>query len=310
MDERILALARRFGFADAAITSAAPTPPPDPNAHPQALRLTDDPQDVLPGAKSVLLLAMPYHPYRTRDGQASVDAYYVTSNIAHQQAGLFAAALREMGIRAIHTSSLRVKPLCVRAGVGRQGKNTLIAWGAFGSRVSIQTVLTDLECPVQKDEPPRLDDACLRCDACVRACPALALKDGALDIQKCVRAQPESDPLPEDMRPMTRGSVLGCDICQRVCPRNAAVQEEDMPPEMARALALEKLLSGEYKALIPFLGANNARKNRLMNRATLAAANLNRRDLIPLLDSLQAAEGAPGVHAAWAFGRLNETDGK
>ena len=42
--------------------------------------VTCDKRAVLPEAQSVLLLVMPYTPYRARPGEAEVDAYYIASN--------------------------------------------------------------------------------------------------------------------------------------------------------------------------------------------------------------------------------------
>ena len=299
------ALAAGFGFTAAALTDASPTRAPDGPVHPQAQALLDDPKEVLPEARSVMVLALPYETYRQRPGEASVDAYYVAGNTAHQRTAELARALTEAGIRAVPTAKLRMKPLCVRAGLGKMGRNTLIAIKGMGSRLSLQTIVTDCpaEAPHAADSGP--DGACLHCRACVDACPTGALQgDGRLDVTRCLRAQPESEALPEEMRPLIGASMLGCDICQRVCPRNARSRVADMPEDLDRALRLDRILSGDYKELIPFLGSNNARKMRLMSRACVVAANLDRRDLLPLIEKLAGSEGAVGVHARWAIRKL------
>ena len=111
-DIRAMALALRF--ARVAATDASPTDAPPPNAHPQALSLATDPRAVLPEAQSVLLLVMPYTPYRARPGEAEVDAYYIASNTAHENARLLAEEIAATGAKAVMTSSLRTKPLAVR----------------------------------------------------------------------------------------------------------------------------------------------------------------------------------------------------
>ncbi len=303
--EQLRAAARSLGFEAVAQAGIHPIPAPGVKVHPQAEGLVADPRDILPEARSVLMLVMPYQPFEPNPPEAEIDSYYITSNLAHENARRLAEWLNEQGVRAVMTSTLRVKPLAARAGLGRFGRNTLIAAGAYGTRVSLQTLVTDLPCDRADDEEGTLDERCLHCRACLAACPTGALRgDGTLDIERCVRAQPENAPLPESMRPLIGASLLGCDLCQRVCPRNAAVQTTVPKEPLQSALSLTRLLEGEYKAFIPLIGKNNARKMRLLNRAALAAANRHRRDLLPLLEKLTALPDPVSTHARWAIDQL------
>ena len=305
--DEVRAAAQTFGFEAIAAAGTAPVPMPEGVIHPQAMGLIADPREILPEARSVLLLVMPYRPFKPNPPDAEIDAYYIASNRAHENARLFAGWLCEHGVKAAMTSELRVKPLAARAGLGRQGRNTLIAAGQYGTRVSLQTIVTDMPCERTDDDARGLDERCLNCHACMDACPTHALRgDGTLDIARCVRAQPENLPLPEEMRPLTYASLLGCDLCQRACPRNARVVPTDIPPDVKEALSLKRLLSDEYKAFIPMIGKNNARKLRLLNRAALAAAYRNRKDLLPLLKELTQLPEPVSTHAQWAIERLRE----
>ena len=183
--DEVRAAARSFGFEAIAAAGAAPVPMPQGVIHPQAMALIADPHDILPEARSVLLLAMPYRPFRPNPPDAEIDAYYMTSNRAHESARLFADWLCERGVKAVMTSSLRVKPLAARAGLGRQGRNTLIAVGAYGTRVSLQTIVTDMPCARADDDERGLDARCFHCRACMDACPTHELRgDGTLDIER------------------------------------------------------------------------------------------------------------------------------
>ena len=311
-EKGLLDAARAYGFDAAALTDASPTEPVPPGAHPQALKLTADPREIMPGARSVLVLALGYRPYEAGEGGAAVDAYYVRSNEAHAMARAFADELGARGVRAAFTSSLRAKPLAIRSGLGRLGRNALVSVGSWGTRVSLQTVVTDVPCAPPAPGRPGLDDMCAGCGLCVRACPAKALPgDGSLLLDRCLRAQDGSLPLPESMRSMTGGSILGCDLCQRCCPRCAAVPPEPVPDALREDLRLERLLAGDYKDLKAWLGANNARRLRLMSAAALAAANAGRLDLIDALKRLAGEPTPLGEHAAWAAERLTSLrDGK
>ena len=81
------------------------------------------------------------------------------------------------------------------------------------------------------------------------------------------------------------------------------------PEELRRALSLKALLQGEYKPLAPFIGANYARRNRVMGRAALVAGNLRDASLLPLLQKVAESEASPArEHAAWATQRIMAGD--
>lgn len=259
--------------------------------------------------RRAILLLMPYTPYNREDG-AAVSAYYPASNRAYHACRELAAFLRERGFAAEVDTEVRLKPLLHAFGMARYGRNGLTACGDLGSRYAVACILTDA--PIEPDAAVRteycLDESCLNCDRCVRACPSGALDGtGRVDLEKCVRAQPDAGPVKEEFRALVGNSVLGCDICQDVCPRNAAAGRVPMPQELREYLSLKKLLSGDIAELKPILGANFARKKRLQSRALLVAANLGRKDLFPLIKPLTESD-APGIseHASWAVRQLEQ----
>jgi epoxyqueuosine reductase len=65
------------------------------------------------------------------------------------------------------------KTAATRAGLGWVGKNALLVTPAFGPRVRLATVLTDMQLPVGE---PQTEGRCGSCRACVEACPAAALR--------------------------------------------------------------------------------------------------------------------------------------
>lgn len=307
MKDRLTALARESGFPACAFASLSPVLQ-EGKMHPQAESLTGDARALMPEAKCVMLCAMPYRPFRIEPGQAHVDAYYLTSNAAHEAVQLLARRIEEaLPVRALASPPVFIKPLAVRSGLGQFGRNGLISVGPYGTRVSIQTVLLDAEIETHDIMAKELSPMCEGCGSCIRVCPMNALDGtGRVDIAKCLRAQPEGEPFPESMRDKLGGSLLGCDLCQRVCPRNAGVQEADMPGALREALDLSRLLEGQHKPLIPFLGKNNARRQRLTARALIAAANLKRHDLLPLIKPLTGCRESEMVrdHAKWADEQL------
>lgn len=305
--EALRAEAARLGFARVRI--ARPEPLPVARTHPQTFSLEGDPAKILPSVRAVVLLAWPYRPYRAGAGRVPLDAYYPASNAAHQAAGEVEAWLRARGYEADMRAPLPRKPLAARSGLGSYGRNSLIAVDGLGSWVSLQCVLTDA--PLPFDPPGTAEEfsgECLNCRACVHSCPTGALDgSGRVDLLRCLRAQPEGEPVREELRLLTGESLLGCSRCQLCCPRNRDVPPQQPPEDLLRALDVGALLRGEYRPLIPYLGKNNARKQRVQARACLMAAHDGRADLLPEIEALCGSEGeAVRIHAAWARKYLEE----
>lgn len=300
LDEELREQAQALGFARVRI--ARPEKLPVRRTHPQTLSLTGDPWEILPSVRAIVELVWPYRPYGA-GRRAALDAYYPASNAAHEAAIRMQDWLRERGYEADMRAPLPRKPLAARSGLGKYGRNSLIAVDELGSWVSLQCVLTSAPLPF---DPPGEGEGfsreCLNCRACVNACPTGALSgDGEVNLDRCLRAQPESEPVREELRLAMGGSLLGCSLCQAVCPRNRAVRPVEPPEELLRALDLRALLAGEYRPLIPFLGKNNARKLRVQARACLMAAHDGRVDLLSEVRALETSDGeAVRVHAAWA----------
>lgn len=98
-------------------------------------------------------------------------------------------------------------PIAYLCGLGWIGKNNLLITPSFGCRVRLVTVITDLPLPSQKP----MEERCGVCDACARACPAGAIKEGeGVDLEACYRK------LDEFRRKYNIGHHI-CGICLKVC---------------------------------------------------------------------------------------------
>lgn len=107
-----------------------------------------------------------------------------------------------------------------RAGLGWQGKNTLLIRKGLGSYCFIGVILSDLE-PEAYDEPCRAS-YCGSCNRCVEACPTGALRPHELDARKCISYHTIENKgvYPEEVKRAAGNRIFGCDICQDVCPWN------------------------------------------------------------------------------------------
>lgn len=268
-----------------------------------------NPLNLLPGARSLIILVMPYAPYVNRNEEVYLHPYYPASNAAHAACMQLGGWLNDQGFKTLAAPPLPHKPSAARALLGRYGRNGLIAVPPWGTRVCLQLLLS--EAPLEfdefkKDAQTTLDPACEHCHLCETLCPTGALNGhGCLEIGKCLRGVLTAEPVPEVYRSLMGNSLMGCDLCQAQCPRNGHSSFIETPEDLRQALNLEALLMGKVKPLWPYLGKNNARPARTQAQAALIAANLKRRDLIPLIEPL-TGHFMPLVkeHALWALDHL------
>lgn len=288
--------------------------------------LRGDPQTLLPGARSVIMLATDYSAVAPGDavgpvepGQGRVSRYAWGDDyhdLLRTRVNALATWLREQVPGCTTRGVVDSAPLAERefarlAGLGWFGKNTMLIHPAAGSFFFLTGLLTDVVLPV--DEPIEVDH-CGTCTACLDACPTGALPaPRVLDARKCISALTIEDhgPISEDLRPGMGEWVFGCDVCQDVCPwnRHAPVTDEPafQPRHGATTLSLAEVLTLDeagfrqrFKAA-PILRAKRAGLARsaataLGNRPDPAAA-------AALEQALKDPEAVVRDAAAWALGQ-------
>lgn len=319
MKDAVEQWAREKGFADVRVTDIRPMDgfaqlAKKRNPH---LKPTEDPRDLMPEAKSVLLLVYPFVRFTGYpEGTGQISPYYYASHRSHGAAAELADEMRKAGLAALHTHALPAKAFAARAGLGFYGRNCLIQHPDFGSQIVLQMILADQGWGERGEgEIEKLSPACEKCGACVRACPTGAL-DGqtALNLDRCIRAHMLwGTPVPEALREPMGQRILGCDVCRSVCPQNRDVPSE-LPRAWSEPFRLERLLGEEAEALEavaeikPLLGANLARLHNLRTQALLAAGNSGDTRWIPRLRAFAESEHeGERAHALWALSRLAES---
>lgn len=138
----------------------------------------------------------------------------------------------------VDTGPVLERELAQRAGLGWQGRNTMLLQPRHGSYVFLGTLLVELE--LDYDEPFTRDH-CGTCSACVDACPTGALlgRDvtGApvMDARRCISylTIEQRGAIPRELRPLIGNRVFGCDICQEVCPFTRRFSSRPVDPAFA-----------------------------------------------------------------------------
>jgi epoxyqueuosine reductase len=128
----------------------------------------------------------------------------------------------------VDTAPTMDKALAVRAGIGWQGRNTMVLSKRLGSFTYLGGLVTDLDL-----EPDHAQsDGCGACRLCARACPTGALAgDYTIDSRLCISylTIEHRGPIPRSLRSQMGAWVFGCDICQDVCPPVTRLQDERYP---------------------------------------------------------------------------------
>jgi len=115
-------------------------------------------------------------------------------------------------------SILPLKLAAIRAGLGWQGKHSLLISKKYGTFLALGGILTDadLECNMT-EEPNR----CHKCTECQKACPVKALeKPHVLDINKCMSNLLANGDLQQEVVDSMENRIQDCEICQEACPWN------------------------------------------------------------------------------------------
>ena len=280
------------------------------------------PEHLLPGARSVIAVAIPYRT-QTADAPAlsgRVSNYAWSADYHHRVRALLsavAARIDEAAGSPVTAIACDTKPLAerafaARAGLGWVGKHTNLITPGAGSFVFLGEIVTTLDLPA---DPP-LRKSCGACTRCIPACPTGALRgDYTIDATRCISDLTQrTDAIPRALRPLVGLWVWGCDLCQIACPPNARIRAQapdanlPMAPQTAAPplLSLLALKSGDFKRLyarsaMGWRGAAVLRRN-----AAVALGNALDRSTVPAMVEAMNCDRHPLVrgHLAWALGRI------
>lgn len=291
---------------------------------PERVRRGTSPQELLPGARSIICLGLNYFQPDSDAPPAPQPvgrvARYARGRDYHKVmkrrmreyvAGLSARLETEVKARwYVDDGPMLDRAAARRSGLGWFGKNTNILTPELGSWVFLGQVITDLE--IEPDGA--LKKTCGSCVRCIEACPTGAIiAPYVINNSRCISylTIENRGPIPKELRPQMLDWVFGCDICQEVCPvnRKASVTTEPafQRKELSRVDLLELLHLTEEGFREKFRGTPILRAKRvgLKRNACVALGNLKDPAAIPELSrSLVEEETLVRSHAAWALGQI------
>ncbi|MGO1247595.1 MAG: tRNA epoxyqueuosine(34) reductase QueG [Oceanisphaera sp.] len=126
------------------------------------------------------------------------------------------------------------RPLAAKAGLGWQGKHSLLINHQQGSFFFLGELLVNLPLPIDQ---PVTEEGCGKCVACITACPTGAIVEPyVVDARRCISylTIEQDGPIPIELRPLMGNRIYGCDDCQLICPWNKFANASQEPDFMAR----------------------------------------------------------------------------
>jgi epoxyqueuosine reductase len=211
----------------------------------------------------------------------------------------------------VDTAPVMEKPLAEAAGLGWQGKHTVLVSREFGNWLFLGSIFTTAELP--PDEPEA--DHCGSCRRCLDVCPTDAFPAPyQLDARRCISylTIEHKGHIASELRPAIGNRIFGCDDCLAVCPWNKFAQagrearlsqREDLA---APALAeLARLDDVTFRARFAGTPIKRTGRERFIRNVLIAIGNSGHPELadeaVRLLDDASPLVRAMAV---WAAARL------
>lgn len=213
----------------------------------------------------------------------------------------------------VDTAPVMEKPLAAAAGIGWQGKNTMLVSREHGSWLFLGAIFTTAVLPPDAPEA----DHCGSCRRCLDICPTSAFPAPyQLDARRCLAylSIEHKGHIPSEFRRAMGNRIFGCDDCIAVCPWNkfaltarearfAARTETDNPP-LAELLTLD---DAAFRMRFAGTPVKRTGRDRFLRNVLIAAGNSRDPLLLPRIEPL-LADSSPLVRAmaVWAMRRITE----
>jgi epoxyqueuosine reductase len=291
-----------------------------------------DLQKVLPGARSVIVLALNYWqgeqpvaemqtdpPWGRRPSPAARGkiARYAWGDDYHDiiQSKLKAVDVflgEHGGLQKcyVDTGPVLERDYAAEAGVGWHGKSTMLIDQKLGAWFFLAEILTTLELPADAPQPSR----CGTCTRCITACPTGAITEAhRLDARRCISylTIELKGPIPLELRPLIGDRIYGCDDCLDACPWNrfaSASREAAFAARPAAAMTLRDYLAlDDTRFRLLFRGSPIKRIKRrgFLRNVCVALGNVGTRADLPALQrALHDEEPLIAEHATWAIEQI------
>jgi epoxyqueuosine reductase len=276
------------------------------------------PERMIPGreAKSIVVLAMNYYQPQPDLGYriakyALGDDYH---NFMLRRVKRLCRILRdEYGGEQrpyVDTGPLLEKSIAAAAGLGWQGKSTILIEPQRGTWSFLANIVTTLELPAS--EPQK--DRCGTCTRCVDVCPTRAITAAyQLDATRCISylTIEHDGAIPLEFRSAIGDRLYGCDACLDVCPWNKwavpTVEPKFAPRDLPSLLEMLTWDEAMFSARMQGSPLRRLKLHRFRRNICVVLGNVGSLEALPVLEQVAAGGDAMvAEHAAWALAQIKE----
>lgn len=289
-----------------------------------------NPESLLPGAKSAVVVGLNYAQPPLPDAPARFSIYALGDDyhevIRAKLKTLLCVIQQEIpdcaGRVCVDSAPVLERDLAMLAGLGWFGKNTCLINTRRGSYFFIGVLLLNIE--LIYDAPAV--GSCGTCRKCIDACPTGAIRvseQPEIDARLCISylTIELKGAIPEELREPMGDWVFGCDVCQQVCPFNQPRTHQPLramptaetrfhPRDFFRQTGdrLEQILQMDeetFRRVFQGSAVKRTKRRGLLRNAAIAAGNSCNPRYLPLLKKLlQDPEPLIRVHAKWAISKI------
>jgi len=288
------------------------------------------PEQLVPGTCSIIAVRMDYLPpdVKTltplRNPDQAYIARYTLGRDYHklvrkrltQLGKKIEAHCGELGYRAfVDSAPILERPIARQAGIGWQGKHTLVINRTAGSWFFLAELFVDIDLPT--DKPYDLEH-CGRCTACLDICPTQAFPEpNVLDARRCISylTIELKGSIPEELRPLMGNRIFGCDDCQLICPwnrlSNRSEEDDFKPRHNLDDIALLDLYRWDEATFLKKTEGSAIRRTGhegwLRNISVALGNSRGGKEIeAALIEKTQHPSSVVAEHASWALKRLKE----
>ena len=285
-----------------------------------------DPAQLWGDTRSIIMLGMSYAPdvdplaALEHKSQAAISVYAsrrdyhdVIKGRLKTLAGLLAARSGAEVKVFVDTAPVMETPLAAAAGLGWQGKHTVLVSRTHGSWLFLGAIFTTAVLPTDEAET----DHCGTCRRCLDICPTNAVPAPyQLDARRCIAylTIEHQGVIDREFRPGIGNRVFGCDDCLAVCPWNKfASAAQDMKLALRNDLAklpletLSRLDDAGFRQLFAATPVKRTGRDRFMRNVLIAMGNSKDVSLVPAVVA-RLDDTSPLVRgmAVWALSQLDK----
>ncbi len=287
------------------------------------LQRRQDPRVVLPGVRSMVVVALNYYQ---KSGAGAAATSGARGRIARYAWGddyhaVLDGKLRDLALTMemaggaqrlyVDTGPVLERSWATAAGLGWNGKSTVQIHRKLGTWFFLGEILTTLDLEADVTTSPH----CGTCTRCMVACPTGAITaPHHVDARRCVSylTIEHKGAIPVELRRAMGDRIYGCDECLDVCPWNRFAHESRTLAFRARPFVEGWLLrdflrldESGFRSLFRYSPVKRIKRSAFLRNVCVALGNVGtEEDREALVRAASEGDALITEHARWALAEL------